>query len=352
MDGGRAAEPSLLELVEPSRWQRLQDHFASVLGIPIRTVSPSHDLFVNPSWPTGLDAERAIRSLKVGEELEPLIPVNDPPRYTTSLTTPVGVTYAVVPIRATAEASIAYFIVGPVIVGPREDELQFRQRVSGLGLDAQVLWPLVLSLKLYTFAGIRSALNLIEEVGTSIVQLAYQARQLASILPATSQADLAVVTYHTDRILHSLLEAATLATKADGGSVMVYDAQRDTLQIKVAQGLSEAVVANTRLKRGEGIAGLAAAQGRVLLVDAQTTDPQITPRMSRPDIVASLVAPLMPDANREPIGVLSLRTFTPQRRFTQEHVELLRRLLDLAGIALGNLRFVFSQARRPTSSSS
>ena len=343
--------PALSELVDPPRWQRLQDHFSSVLGIPVRTMSSSHNLLTTPSWPPGLDAERAIQWLKIGEELEQLLPLEGPARVEiSSLTTSLGVTYAVVPIRATAEHFIAYFVIGPVVVGPREDELQFRQRVSAMGFDAQSLWPLILSLRLYTFAGVRSALNLMEEVGTAIVQVAYQARQLAAMLPARSKVDQAVITYHTDRILHSLLEAAMLAIKADGGSVMVYDVQREALQIKVAEGLSDTIVTNTRLKRGEGIAGLAATQRRILLIDAQTNDPGIKDRMARPEIVSSLVAPLMPDANQEPVGILSLRTFTPKRRFTQEHVELLRRLLDLAGIALGNLRLTFNQASSSPSS--
>ena len=341
---GETGDPTLLDLVEPPRWQRLQDHFAHVLGVAIRTVEPSHQLTVNPSWPSGFSPEHAIRLLHIGDELDPLLPPGQLPQDTSSLTTPLGITYAAIPIRATAEQILAYFVVGPMMVGPREDELQFRQRVDALGLDAQALWPLVLSLKLYTFAGIRSALNLMEEVGAAVVQLAYQARQLATILPATSKVDHAVIAYHTDRILYALLEAATLATKAEGGSVMVYDAQREVLQIKVAQGLSDTVIANTRLKRGEGLAGLAVSEGSILLVDDQTTEARLQQRMGRQQLASALIAPLASDARSEPIGVLNLRTSNPQRRFTAEHVELLRRLLDLAGAALGSLRFALKQS--------
>jgi len=344
MDGSSAADhQSLLDLIEPPRWQRLQDHFARVLGVVIRTVDPSRQLLVNPSWPTGIIVEQAIALLNVGEELEQIIPTQAPPQDTSSLTTPLGVTYAVIPIRANAEQIIAYFIVGPMMVGPREDELQFRQRVSAIGLDAHALWPLILSLRLYTFASIRAALNLMEEVGTAVVQLAYQAKQLAAILPATSMVDQAVVAYHTDRILYALLEVATLATKAEGGSVMVYDPHSDAFRIKVAHGLSDAVITNTRLKRGEGLIGLAVSERSILLIDDQTADARLKPRMHRQELASSLVAPLTPDAQQEPVGVLSLRTSNPHKRFTAEHVELLRRLLDLAGAALGSLRFTFNQ---------
>jgi hypothetical protein len=335
----------LSDLVEPSRWQRLQDHFARVLGIPIRTVDDSRQLLTNPSWPPSLDVERVIARLHVGEELERLIPQSESLREISSVTTSLGITYTVVPIRVTPSQPLAHFVVGPVVVGTREDEVQFRQRMNAAGLDAAALWPILLSLKLYTFTGIRSALHLMEEVGSTIVQLAYEAKQLGAILPVTSKVDQAVVAYYADRLLHSLLEAATMATRADGGSVMLYETQGGALRIRAAQGLSESVVAGTRVKRGEGIAGLAAGQREILMLDRQTSDERLRSRMQRPELSASLVAPLLADPAQEPVGVLNLRLASPERRFTSEHIELLRRLLDLTGAALGSLRFAFNQPK-------
>ena len=346
----RTTSLSLLDLVDPKRWQRLQDHFTSVVGIPLRTVSPSRELLVSPSWPVHLSAERVVSLLKVGEELERLLPPKDPPRETTTFTTSLGVTYAAVPVQATAEEPLAYFIVGPMIIGQREDEQQFRQRVSALGLDAQALWILLLFLKLYTFASIRSVLALMEEVGSSLAQFAYQAKQLDAIVPRTARVGQTVLTYDTDRVLHSLLEAARLATRADGGSVMVYDARSEALKIHVAEGLSDEVVARTTLKRGEGLAGLAMERREILLIDAQTNDPRLQSRMSRRELASSLVAPLAPDPSQDPIAILNLRTANPDRRFTQEHVELLRRLMDLAGVALKSLRLSYASPPTPISS--
>ena len=344
-----AGRPSLLDLVEARRWQRLQDHFANVLGITLRTVTPSHELLVTPSWPPSLAAEPVVRLLQLGEELEQLLLPTELPQETSSITTPLGVTYAAVPIRTTPEEILAYFIVGPMVVGPREDKTQFRQRVSATGADAQAVWNLVLSLKPYTFSAIRSLLDLLEEVGTSLVQFAYQANRLAAILPATAKIDQAVVGYYTDRIINSLLEVATMATRAEGGSVMVYEAEEgDTLTIKAAQGLSDAVVAKTRQRRGEGVAGLAASQQNVLLIDDQTADASLKPLLRRKELVSSLVAPLTVEPGHEPIGVLSLRTSNRERRFTQQHVEMVRRLLDLTGIALASLRSAFT---KPSASS-
>ncbi len=132
-------QPSLLDLVESKRWQRLQDHFANILGIAVRSISPSHALLVPPSWPQCVSADPAVKLLKIGEEIEQLIPSGDPPRDTTSITTPIGVTYAAVPLFAEPPRVLAYFLVGPMMVGPREDKARFLQRVTAMGTDAQAI---------------------------------------------------------------------------------------------------------------------------------------------------------------------------------------------------------------------
>ncbi len=171
--------PALLGLIEPDRWQRLQDQFATVLGIPLRTVTATHELLSAPSWPPAFEYEPAMQLLRIGEELPQLFPSSQGPPAVTSATTPLGITYATVPIRATSTQIVAYVVLGPCIVGARDSEPQLRDRASQLQLDADVLWPMLLSLKLHTHSSIRSALQLIEEVGTSIVGLAYQVKRLA-----------------------------------------------------------------------------------------------------------------------------------------------------------------------------
>ena len=344
MNEGHAAadHPALPDLIEPRRWQRLQDHFANVLGVTLRTVSPSRQLLLAPSWPPTLAPDQVVELLSVGQELEPLLPIQDPPQDISSITTVHGVTYAAVPVRSNADQVVAYFIVGPMVVGPREDKTLLRQRVEKTGVDVQALWNLILSLRPYSFSGIRSLLNLLEEVGTSLVQFAFQASQLANLLPASAKVDQAVVSYYTDRVLNSLLEVAAMATRAEGGSVMLYDPETDSMRIRAAHGLSDAIVAETRQKRGDGLAGLAASKRSILLVDDQSQQDGLRPLMHRKELVSSLVAPVTLEPAQEPIGVLNLRTSNRERRFTPEHVEMIRRLLDLTSIALGNLHFAFT----------
>ena len=132
-------QATLLGLVEPGRWQRLQDHFSGVLGIALRTFNLSRDMLVNPSWPPGAPADQMVAALQVGEEVEQLRPAKVLPRNCVSVTTAFGVTYSAVPIRATPEQILGYFIAGPMVAVLREDRAQFRQSVRGSGIDAQAV---------------------------------------------------------------------------------------------------------------------------------------------------------------------------------------------------------------------
>ena len=164
--------------------------------------------------------------------------------------------------------------------------------------------------------------------------------------PANAFRNQAVVRSYTDRILTSLLEVAAMATGADGGSVMMREGQGNVLRIRASQGLSDSVVSATRQPQDEGLSGVTMRQRAILLVDEATDDPFLKRLMRRRELISSLVAPLTIEPDQEPVGVLNLRTANLARRFTPEHVEMLRRLLDLAALALGNLRVAFAKPRQ------
>lgn len=334
MSPNHAGEPVNWEkFVESARWQRLQDRFADVLGFPLRTVNLLRELLVKPSWGSmGLDHEQAMKLLRLGEELEVLLPLEHPPKELSIVTVPLGVTYGLVPIRSETADAIAYFVAGPVLVGLRESEQQFHQRMQGLGINPEEgFWTLFLSIRHYTFSGLQAALALLEEVGNSLVSLTLSKR--TPELLSDSGQDGA-----RNHVFHLLLDAAVKCTGAEGGSIMLYT-DKNELEIKTAQGLSESVVTQTHVKRGEGIAGFVACQRTILLIDETQADESIRARMQRPELVSSLVASLVTDTSSEPLGVLSLRTSKPQARFTHQHVDLLRRFLELAAVALGRFRF-------------
>jgi hypothetical protein len=336
---GRVPVVTLPELVAPDQWQRLQDHFADVLGIGLRTCTADRRLIVNPSWPVGLDIQKLTAVFKLGEELDELLPHGQPPTETTTILRPSGISFSVCPLRASPARVAAYFAGGPIVLGRRETADQLRQRAQMAGTDPSVLWPLMLTIKLYSFGAMRSVLQLLEQVGTTLLQLADEAHRQRPAAP--TDMDRTAAAYYTDRVSQSLLEAATAVTGAEGGSVMLFDRARGVLQIRAAQGLPADIIRRTEVPPGEGIAGLAMVRGQVLLVDRDTSDPRLAPLLTRTELVSSLVAPLIAATEKAPVGVLNLRSSDPERRFTTEHIHVLQRLLELAGLALGSLRIAF-----------
>ena len=323
-----------MELIHRERWQRLQDHFSRVLAIGLRTVSPAKEILIPPSWPSGPDGSRVSETLKLGKELEELFPsAQMMPQVTTATTQPLGHSFAAVPLRATPETIVAYLVAGPVLLGRREEADSFRQRAKEMDIDPEPVWELLLATKLYSYGSFKSILAMLEEIGNTLLELAYQGKQLAGMVPLTPQVDRVMVKHHSERLWQSLLDVACTSTKAQGGSVMLYEATSDSFRIVAQQGLSGEVASQASVKMGEGIVGLAAARGEILLLDDQVQDPELRARMRRPELVSSLTAPFLPERGGRSRGVLSVRTSDSRDRFRVEDVEVLRKLTQLTQTA-------------------
>ena len=301
--------PSLLELVDPDRWQRLQDHFARVLGIGLRTFSPSGRLLIPASWPVGLEEPLLNERFRLAEELTELFPSPEAmPRTVVSVTRPLGISFAAIPLKVIPDRRVGFWVVGPVVLGRREESDSFRQRIDRMGLDPEPIWELLVAVKLYSYNAFKSVLSLLEEIANMLIELTYQGRP--------------------KHLWQSLLEVACSTTRAQGGSVMLYESESRSFRIAAQQGLAGDWVRATRVKVGEGIAGLAAQRGQILLVDDTTQDPELKERMLRKELVSSIVAPF-PEATEKALGILNLRTSDALCRFTAEDIEILRKLMQL-----------------------
>ena len=68
----------------------------------------------------------------------------------------------------------------------------------------------------------------------------------------------------------TLLDVALKMTNTECGSIMVVDQEKQgDLTIKVSRGLNEERVKNTRVRIGEGIAGLAAKENKPFVIHGQ-----------------------------------------------------------------------------------
>ena len=114
-------------------------------------------------------------------------------------------------------------------------------------------------------------------------------------------------------LLVTLLDVAIKMSETEGGSIMVVDEKRKDLTIKVSRGLNAKAIRNTRVKVGEGIAGLAVKEKSSFVLDGQKSENnRVQKLLKRPKIKHALVMPLM--AKNSVFGVLNLHTMKEENK--------------------------------------
>ncbi|MCC7494237.1 MAG: GAF domain-containing protein [Fimbriimonadaceae bacterium] len=161
-----------------------------------------------------------------------------------------------------------------------------------------------------------------------------QARDLSRStgeLTALFEVSRALVTVDSRDVLNEILGQAMALMAAERGSLMLLDEERTELRIETARGLSEEVVAATRVRLGEGIAGLVALSGEPLrLVDAADLEE------ARSGVRDALCVPLR--VHGRVIGVLNIANKTGPGVFGDRDLDLLSALANHAAVAILNTR--------------
>lgn len=140
------------------------------------------------------------------------------------------------------------------------------------------------------------------------------------------------------QLLAEIVEVSCRETGADRASLMLFDEDAQSLTIQAAIGLPEEVVATTRIKLGEGIAGRVAEQRQALVLDS-TSPPggELRKLMKQDQISSAVCVPLT--VRQELIGVLNLSMLgSNDSPFTAGSLELASVLASQAAIAIKNAR--------------
>ncbi|MBI2298326.1 MAG: GAF domain-containing protein, partial [Armatimonadetes bacterium] len=142
--------------------------------------------------------------------------------------------------------------------------------------------------------------------------------------------------------LREVLGQATGILRARQGSVMLIDEADQTLGIAVAHGLSDEVVAGTRVPLGTGIAGEVALTGRPrnLAGGVKAAGSQ----KAGADLAAALCVPLAVQGNV--IGVLNVSDRVDGGNFSEHDLELLITLGRQAALAIHNARLYDDVSQR------
>jgi HD-GYP domain-containing protein (c-di-GMP phosphodiesterase class II)/CheY-like chemotaxis protein len=135
-------------------------------------------------------------------------------------------------------------------------------------------------------------------------------------------------TLNLDELLRLIVRKAMKSFEAQVVSLMMLDEDKKQLSIKFAEGMSEEIIKNTKVKIGDGIAGRVAQSGQpLLLVDVVGVEMSDLSK----NIKSALSVPLK--INDVVIGVINVSK-NSRYRFTETDLKLLFNLASLASQAI------------------
>ncbi|MDO8682008.1 MAG: GAF domain-containing protein, partial [Armatimonadota bacterium] len=141
----------------------------------------------------------------------------------------------------------------------------------------------------------------------------------------------------TSQDLNSALEVALrMATEvigADAASIMLLDDTRRYLRIVAARGLPDEVVRETRIKVGEGLAGLVAQEGEPMILDSDNLDDKQRPLAHRTtSVLSAIICPIKVEG--EIRGVINVTNRRDGAKYTMDNLNIVATLAQQASMVI------------------
>ncbi len=138
-----------------------------------------------------------------------------------------------------------------------------------------------------------------------------------------------------DELLNLILTLVCDSLAADGGSIMLYDAEQNDLVVKAASGARKDRVVGKRLSLGERIAGYVAKQEQLVHIQGELkNDPRFSHLQEFDSVKSSITVPL--HRKGKLLGVISLYRRENDVMFEQRDTHLLSIFAVEAAIAIEN----------------
>ena len=147
------------------------------------------------------------------------------------------------------------------------------------------------------------------------------------------------------RLLNVILDKAIETIDAEKGSLMLYDFQDNTLQVKVVYGLENKEIENninngliecSKFKPNEGIAGKVFATKTPIISNLGENDPRFKVNEGTYKLSSLLCVPLV--VKGEAIGVINISNKRDNKVFTKIDLEFMEALSNQAAIAIDNAK--------------
>lgn len=327
----------LTDLIPLNELQDMQESFAEVSCVTVRTVDPNGVPLTKASNLSSFCSEtRCLPTFLGGEGI-----IEDD----FSFECIPGLKQYLVPLKVslspTSSLILGYIILGPVVFMKRKEKEEYGEAAEKLGLDLEHFWDWVLELRIFSFRGIRSLLDMIEHMTGRILNLAYAKMTMQKKISAQHSAKIlgkeVASGEYLNEFLQTFLDFVMSVTGGSAGSIMLFDRYKGTLEIRYSHGLPNGVAQKTSIKLGEGVSGLAAEMKKPFIINEGSADVVLRGRLTKPDLFSSLVVPIK--RGDDVYGVVNVSSdISRPVRFDDASLALLTRAAGVAGIILENLQ--------------
>lgn len=327
-------------LLQVEKWQKIQNLFAKIIGANITFLNSSNENLTKSSRVTSSCSEIAL----------PLEPSSSANSDCLSLVLQNGLhkrksfvcahRLHFFGLRIQLQGkSVGALIIGPVLVGKRENEQSYRKLCKELGIQEENFLDRILEIKLFSHTGICTVLDFLHEIIESFLRIASQKKDLkrltASFLSGSKETGRFFSSVYSSELADALIDIALGVVGGDSGSVLLFDKRKKSFSVKSARGIRSEVLREIQSPLRDGVANYVASRGKPLLIQKEVKDPILRGRLKREEICSSIVVP-MTFLGRT-LGVFCVNAEADNHRFNQDNLLLLDQLGRLASIAFARL---------------
>ncbi|MFC1667445.1 PocR ligand-binding domain-containing protein [Candidatus Omnitrophota bacterium] len=332
---------NLFDIVSKEKWHKMQEGFSKALGVSIQVLDKDGKFLMGSETKNSfcfniLKLSGKNSKIKCKECISKLIDkIKDSKNYD-YLICPLDLYLYAIPIHTKDRFLQGHVVIGPVMLHKQKSVGEYEKISNNEKIPLNDLLDKLLMVKRFSFAGIESTVELIQEVVNDIIQLNYDTKRLKEKFYIKSPLGNVIKDMYEsfcfDEFLNALLEVSLNASKGDAGSIMVLDQDKDELSMQCSRGLKENYNKYEKIRMGDGISGLVAKNEKPLLIDGSLKDSRIKNRLKRPYIKSSIIYPLK--VGNRIFGVLNLNNIKGKKTFNSETLDLVGNLTRLTRFAL------------------
>ena len=335
------------DFIDKEKWRQILQRFIDVLQINIFIVDADGRAYLTPSmgrYGWRLLAHSTIGVDMFGEHSNSLLDKFRKQGFYLEYHYPFMLHSFAVPIDLDEGKPVAYLVLGPVILNKRLENSEYEEIAQKLNISSRDLIDAINEIRVVSFINLKSILDLLYEVSRYVIHLNRENQKLNSLqinregLPQdfVKVAEEIYSSVYLDELLSTLLDVALKMTRTECGSIMVIDEEGSDLIIRISRGIDQKIAENTRVKIGQGIAGLAAKENSSFLIQDDQADNRIKPFLKRPEIKQSFVTPLI--AQNRVFGVMNLHSKSDLSQTSSQSFEAVKQLSRLMTVAINSIQ--------------